>query len=298
MEIEINDLKLIENNLENNYYIILLENSIGKLLMMSGSIFEYIQKYSNIFFINNNLNIFSNLELKGYSLDEYRFLNIDQSNIISININDYKIFLKDGYNFSSIYNYIFNEKLEYISPKIILSDEEKRFANQFKGSLNSNKKILIIHPFSSTCESGNYDPYKKSFRDYFTKDLINRYKEDYTILQIHNDNQCHFDNTVSLSNKTLREIVSIISISDKIISCDTITPHISAGLNIKSLVLWSITNEKLYGHPIHNNYRERELDDYIQLEYNIKKIPKIPPIINMFTEKTFNVIEDYLNEWK
>lgn len=291
-----NDLKVIEYNLENNYYIVLFENSIGKLLMMSGAIFEYIQKYSNIYFINKNLNIFSNLELKGYSPEEFKFLNINQSNIISINIMDYDKFLKDGWNVSTIYNYIFNEKFEYIPPKIILSDEEKRTANQFKSSLNSNKKILIIHPFASTCTSGNYDPYKKSFRDYFTKDLINRYKDDYTILQIHNKNQHHFDNTISLSNKTLREIVSIISISDKIISCDTLTPHISAGLNIKSLVLWSITNEKLYGHPIHINFREKELNEYIQLESNIQKIPKIPPIINMFTEKTLSIIEEYLNE--
>lgn len=294
MEIQSKNLKIITENKENEYYILLLENSIGKLIMASGSILNYIKNNSNIFFVNDHLDIFSNLyNIRGYSYSDFNFLNINESNILPITINN---LLDTETNISSIYNFIFNEKLEYEQPVIILSDEENRIANEFKNKLNQNKKILTIHPFASTCEYGNYDQYKKSFRDYFTRDLISRYKDTYNILQIHNKNQYHFSDTISLSDKSLREIFSIISISDKIISCDTMTPHISAGLNKKSLVLWSVTNEKIYGHSININFRENKLDSYIQFEQNITKIPKIPPTINMFTEKTFNVIEEYLNE--
>lgn len=286
---------LKENDINNNYYLS-FSGGIGKLIMMSGA-FNYLfddNKNDNLFLINDNLIVYSNLNIKGYSIEDFQYIN---NNVIKLSFDPYEYneLLDKKINLSAICNYILNDKLEYIKPIILLSEEEKYFSNQFKNTLDQNKKILIIHPFASGCVSGNYDPYKKSFRDYFTKDLILRYKDEYNILEVHNENQYHFPDTISLAGKQLREIFAIISIADKVISCDTMTQHIAASLNIKSLVLWSITDEQIFGHPLHINYREFELDNYLRPIKN-KERKKISPTINMFTEKTFNVIEDYLNE--
>ena len=111
MEIQSKNLKIITENKENEYYILLLENSIGKLIMASGSILNYIKNNSNIFFVNDHLDIFSNLyNIRGYSYSDFNFLNINESNILPITINN---LLDTETNISSIYNFIFNEQLEY-----------------------------------------------------------------------------------------------------------------------------------------------------------------------------------------
>lgn len=279
--------------ISNNETSLLIINSqrTGELIALSGIVCDLSNRYNNLFIINDNLSIYSNLNIKGYSTED---IPSNYNNKFIFNINEHVDLLNQQLSISSICNYIFNNQLEYVKPIINLSEEELSYAQNFKNKLDNNKKILIIHPFASGCLSGNYDPSKKSFRDYFTRDLISRYKDTYNILQIHNKNQHYFSDTISLADKELREIFSIISIADKIISCDTMTQHAAAALNIKALVLWSVTNEKIYGHPLHKNFREFELFNN-KIDIRNKNI-YIPTTINMFTEKTFTIIEDYLNE--
>ena len=284
----------IKNELENNVYI-LIKGGIGKQIALSGVINKFFEQYNynnNLFLIYDHIEIFSNLSIKGYDYFEYNIIrNNNNQSIIFEPYNEIEL-LKEKHYLSSIGNYIFNSSLDYNKPNIILSNEELEFLEKFKKQFN--KPLLMIQPFGSTCTKYNYDPMKKSLRDYFVKEIIEKYQNDYIILQLHDSTQYHFDNTISLSNYSLRELFSIVSICDKFISCDSMLPHISAAFDKKTFVLWSITDEKIFGHPIHINYRENTLQDYFIP--NIKNInKKIPPIINMYSEKVFDHIEEYIN---
>lgn len=285
----------IKNKLENNVYI-LIKGGIGKQIALSGVINKFFEQYNynnNLFLIYDHIEIFSNLNIKGYDYFEYNIIKKDNNqSIIFEPYNEIEL-LKEKHYLSSIGNYLFNSSLEYIKPIIILSDEELEFRNKFQKQFN--KPLLIIQPFGSTCTKYNYDPMKKSLRDYFVKDIIKKYQNNFTILQLHDSTQYHFDNTISLSNYSLRELFSIVSTCDKVISCDSLLHHITAAFDKKSFVLWSITDENIFGHPIHINYRENTLQNYFipSIENSNKKIP---PTINMYSEEVFNHIEEYLNE--
>lgn len=285
-----NFVNITDSN-DNNIYV-LIRGGIGKQLLLSGVLNTFFQNNNKTFLIYDHLEIFANLYIKGYDYSEYNIINDTNKKSFVFEVYDYIDLLKKQTPISSIANYIINSSLEYVKPIINLSEEELEFGNKFKKQFN--KPLLMIQPFGSTCTKYNYDPMKKSLRDYFVKEIIEKYQNDYIILQLHDSTQYHFDNTISLSNYSLRELFSIVSISDKFISCDSMLPHISAAFDKKTFVLWSITDEKIFGHPIHINYRENTLQDYFIP--NIKNInKKIPPIINMYSEKVFDHIEEYIN---
>ena len=137
------------------------------------------------------------------------------------------------------------------TPEFYISDAEKDY---FIPTYQTEKPLFVIH----TNGGPEGQEYKYSWsRDLPTttvNNIINHYKDSYTIVQIRRSDQPQYENCLSALDG-YRSIAILLSMSSKRLLIDSFSQHLAAALNLPSVVCWSTTSPKVFGHKMHVNIK-------------------------------------------
>jgi hypothetical protein len=143
-----------------------------------------------------------------------------------------------------IYNLEYNDE----QPKIYLTDRERTF---FANKFTTEKPIFLIQT-----NGGGESELKYSWaRDIpynLVANIINKFKEDYTIVHLKREDQVTFDYTIPVTD-TFRALAVLIELSSKRLFMDSFAQHTAAALNKPSTVLWIANKPNVFGYEIHDN---------------------------------------------
>lgn len=102
--------------------------------------------------------------------------------------------------------------------------------------------MIIIAPFAQKLRNGNVNP--KNYP--FWKELINQIDEPIIQVGVDGEEQLTDDFRVGLSVPELR---SLLHECRTWISCDSFFQHLGWDENVPGIVLWSVSDPNIFGHP-------------------------------------------------
>ena len=172
---------------------------------------------------------------------------------------DCKIFIEDPYRNNSfltdkehlfktwckIYGLHYNNE----QPKIYLTQPELDYFSPF---YKLDKPILAIQT--------NGGPQGQGFQYSWTRDIpeptvlnvIDYYKNDYTIIHIKRKDQYTYPDTMQALDG-FRSIAILLQMSSKRLLIDSFSQHLATAMNMKSTVCWVTTKPKIFGYKMHDN---------------------------------------------
>jgi hypothetical protein len=137
------------------------------------------------------------------------------------------------------------------------------------------------------------------FRDLppqYVQPIINKYKDEYTFVQIRSNNQLQLENCVQV-DLTLREIFLLLSQCKTAITIDSLTQHVMAAFQKPSLVCWVGNSPIVYGYSLHTNVvstlklNEENLESYLDpypLQTQGHQCPQSYDVNALFNPETLN----------
>jgi ADP-heptose:LPS heptosyltransferase len=139
------------------------------------------------------------------------------------------------------------------------------------------KPIFVIHPHGGPQGQGYQYSWTRDIPSSTMIDIINHYKDDYSIIHIRRQDQLQYENTLSALDG-YRSLAILLLLSKKRLFIDSFSQHLAAALKLPSVVCWSTTTPKVFGYNIHNNI----------LANSFTKQPKL----DQATYQPFNLYED------
>ena len=202
---------------------------------------------------------------------------------------DCKIFIEDPYRNTSfltekehlfktwckIYGLNYNNE----QPELYLTQPE---IDYFKPFYNVEKPIFVIQP--------NGGPQGQGFNYSWTRDIpvptvneiIQHYKEDYTIVHIKRQDQYQYADVLNALDG-FRSIAILLQLSKKCLLIDSFGQHLAAAMDVKSTVCWVTTKPKIFGYEIHDNViaepftKEPQIQNSVYQPFNLAQdISSIP----------------------
>ncbi len=186
-----------------------------------------------------------------------------------------KIFVEDPYRNSAfltnqehlfktwcrIYGLNYNNE----QPEIYLTQPELDYFNPF---YKTDKPIMAIQT--------NGGPIGLPYKYAWTRDLpeptileiINYYKNDYTIINIKREDQLVYPDTMQALDG-FRSIAVLLLLSKKRLFIDSFGHHLAASLNLSSTVCWVTTKPKVFGHKLHSNVLANPFNKEPQIQHSI-----------------------------
>lgn len=144
------------------------------------------------------------------------------------------------------------EKYNGEKPELFFTiQEEQYYAQQFK----TPKPLFMIHP-NGGMPSTKKDKYNwaRDMPPNVVQAIIDKYSEDYTVGVIRTKEQIKYNNCVDLVEKW-RQVAIGMKYSAKRLLIDSSFQHIAAALDLPSVVLWNVTDPKVFGYDMHNNIK-------------------------------------------
>ena len=144
----------------------------------------------------------------------------------------------------NLFHLIYNNE----TPELFLTEREIRF---FSNKYVTTKPILLLQTNGGASSDLKYSwardiPYNISVQ------IVEMFKDDYTILHIRRDDQLPLENTTQVSD-SFRALVVLIKLSSKRLFMDSFAQHAAAALGLPSTVCWIVNSPKVFGYDIHNN---------------------------------------------
>lgn len=139
------------------------------------------------------------------------------------------------------------------------------------------KPIFVIHPHGGPQGQGYQYSWTRDIPSSNMVDIINHYKNDYSIIHIRRQDQLQYEDTLSALDG-YRSLAILLLLSKKRLLIDSFSQHLAAALKLPSVVCWSTTTPKVFGYKIHNNI----------LANPFTKQPKL----DQATYQPFNLYED------
>lgn len=200
-----------------------------------------------------------------------------------------KVFVADPYSTSDyiteskhliqIWCEMFGVEYNGEMPELFLSKAEKQYFEPF---YKLDKPILAIQPNGGAVNQPLKYSWVRDIPSPIMSEIINTFKNDYSIVHIKRDDQIMYDNTIGALDG-FRSIAVLLSLADKRLLIDSSAMHIATSLNLKSVVTWVGTNPKVFGYDMHTNIMHepftKELDlnhSYYQKLPLFEDISKIP----------------------
>ena len=231
-----------------------------------------ISGYPDVFLNNQNVYRTFNFGMN-YFYDDY----VDKKDVILMAHDPYleTSFVKQNEHLIKIWCELFDLEYNNEQPKIYLTSRETKF---FENKFASDKPILLLQT-----NGGSQTEYKYSWARDIPRnnviDVINVFKNDYTILHIKREDQLGFENTVSVSDN-FRALCVLISLSEKRLFMDSFAQHTAAAMSKSSTVCWIANKQEVFGYKIHKNILS-------------KPFTKKPELKNSFLTK-FNIAGDFI----
>lgn len=155
--------------------------------------------------------------------------------------------------------------LEYNNevPTLKFSQVELQEVNKYK----KDKPIFVIQTTGGPFTESQPYAWTRDMPISVIESVVAKYRDQYNFIQIARPGSYPIQDAMMLGEISKRELMALLTISDKSLLIDSCLQHAAAALNIKSTVLWVGTSPKVFGYSIHDNFIPQA--DY-KLESNIE----------------------------
>lgn len=188
---------------------------------------------------------------------------------------DCKVFIEDPYRNTSfltekehlfrtwckIYGLNYNNE----QPELYLTQPE---IDYFKPFYNTEKPIFAIQPNGGPQGQGFQYSWTRDIPSPTVNEIIQHYKEDYTIVHIKREDQYQYLDTLHALDG-FRSIAILLQLSSKRLLIDSFGQHLAASLGIKSTVCWVTTKPKIFGYKLHNNIQANPFTKDPQIQNSV-----------------------------
>ncbi len=136
-------------------------------------------------------------------------------------------------------------------PELYLTQPELDY---FKPYYTTDKPILAIQTNGGPAGIGYQYAWTRDIPEPTILELINHYKNDYTIIHIKREDQKIYPDTMQALDG-YRSIAILLLLSSKRLLMDSFAQHMAAALNKKSTVCWVSTKPEIFGYRLHDNIK-------------------------------------------
>jgi len=156
-------------------------------------------------------------------------------------------------------------------PEFYLTQAELDYFTPF---YSSEKPIFVFQSNGGPEGQGYQYSWTRDIPTSTMTDIINHYKNDYTLIHIRRKDQFQYENTLSALDG-YRSIAVLLALSSKRLLIDSFAQHLAAALNLTSVVCWSTTDPKVFGYKTHTNIlankftKSPHLDQAIYQPFNL-----------------------------
>jgi hypothetical protein len=170
---------------------------------------------------------------------------------------------------------LFGLKYNGEQPEIVFN---KRELQKYRQIWQAEKPIFVIQSNGGMLPSESGLPYRWT-RDIpfnIVQNIVERYKEQYTIYQITRIGSPVAPGVIPVSHEMpSMEFLSILLNSEKRLLIDSSLQHAAAALDLPSTVLWAGTSPKVFGYNIHDNIvaempEDQKLPDSYLFDYDFE----------------------------
>jgi ADP-heptose:LPS heptosyltransferase len=155
-------------------------------------------------------------------------------------------------------------------PELFLSKTE---IDYFAPFYKLEKPIMVIHPNGGPQDQPLKYSWTRDIPSPVIQEVIEHYKNKYTIVQVKREDQIIYDNTVGAID-SFRSIAVLLMLSERRLLIDSSVMHIAAALDLASVVCWIGTNPKVFGYDLHNNIVANPGDLKLNLDHQYyQKLP-------------------------
>ena len=238
-----------------------IEGGLGKSILGT-AIVKVIRRHykdANIIVVTHYPEVFLN---NPYTYKVYHFSNINGFYLKYIKDHECKIFIEDPYKHS---NFLINKSvsilktwcelfnLKYLGelPQIYVTQPE---ADYFVPYYKTEKPIFVIQPNGGPAGLGYSYAWTRDIPEPTILDIINHYKNDYTIIHVKREDQKTYPDTFQALDN-YRSIAVLFYLSKKRLLIDSFSQHLAASLNLKSTVCWVATKPEIFGYEMHDNIK-------------------------------------------
>lgn len=187
---------------------------------------------------------------------------------------DCKVFVADPYNASDyiteskhlleIWCEMYGVKYNGEKPELFISKSEKKYFEKF---YKTEKPILALQTNGGAPGQPLQYSWTRDMPETVVEEIINEFKDKYTILHIKREDQPIYPNTLQALD-SFRSIAILLSLSEKRLLIDSSAMHISQALGLSSVVMWVGTNPKVFGYENNKNIVVNPPTKEINLEHN------------------------------
>jgi len=188
---------------------------------------------------------------------------------------DCKLFVEDPYRNTSfltdkehlfktwckIYGLNYNNE----QPEIYLTQPEKEYFQPF---YQVEKPILAIQPNGGPQGQGFQYSWTRDIPQPTINEIIQHYREDYTIVHIKREDQYKYPDTLHALDG-FRSIAILLQLSKKRLLIDSFGQHLAAAMGKKSTVCWVTTKPKVFGYKLHDNIQANDFTKEPQLQNSV-----------------------------
>jgi ADP-heptose:LPS heptosyltransferase len=124
-----------------------------------------------------------------------------------------------------------------------------------------------------------------------TEKIIERFKNDYSIVHIKRQDQIEYPNTIGALDG-FRSIAVMLTMSKKRLLIDSSAMHIATSLKLPSVVTWVGTKPKIFGYDMHNNIIANEPTKPIDLNHSFYQRLPLFEDVSKIPYNDFNEVFD------
>jgi len=153
-------------------------------------------------------------------------------------------------------------------PQLYLSQPE---IDYFSPYYSTDKPIMAIQPNGGPPSVSQQYSWTRDIPPIVVKELIDYYKQDYTIIHIKREDQITYPDSLQALDG-YRSIAILLQKSSKRLLIDSFSQHMARALNLKSTVCWVDTKPEIFGYNFHNNIKANPYTKDIPL-HNVSYTP-------------------------
>jgi len=266
-----------------------IDGGLGKSIMATAMVEVIKKRYKNSFLIV--VTAYPDVFLNNPYVDEvHQQTQVNGLYLKHIKDQDCKIFVIDPYRdtdfilekpihlfktWCKVYGLKYNNE----QPRIYLSQPEIDYFTPF---YKTDKPIFVMQPNGGPAGTGYQYSWTRDIPESTILELIEHYKNDYTIIHIKREDQKVYPDTMQALDG-YRSIAILLSLSSKRLLIDSFGQHLAAAMGMKSTVCWINTKPEIFGYKMHDNIvsnpftKEPNLTQAIYNPFNLSEpISNIP----------------------
>jgi ADP-heptose:LPS heptosyltransferase len=175
-------------------------------------------------------------------------------------------------------------------PELYFTTQEKQYYYQF---FKTPKPLFVIQPNGGVPNQPGMDKYNwaRDIPPNIVQKIIDKYKDEYTVGIIRDENQIKYNNCIDLIDKW-RMVAIGMKVAKKRLLIDSSFQHIAAAMDLKATVLWNVTDSSLFGYTIHDNIKANPYTKKQKSTTTFSKFRLTEPLQNMPYD-SFNDVFDF-----